>query len=140
MRLQGNASYQENEDQQDQEDVMSAANEMIKLGYIYRPNKSLVLGIWNNYFGAANKLEDLDGNSIQVVNPESKPVNLVSLNLESNLGYLFNNPHYQSVIVSLYANNILDEDVWYPELGRRIVNTFPQTHSQAVYATLRASF
>lgn len=140
MRIQGSASYQMNEDESGQEDVMLAANDMFKLGFTYRPNQQLVLGIWNNYFGAANKLENLDGSSAQVVNPESKAVDILSLNLETNLGYVLGNEKYQTVQLSLFANNLLDEDVWYPELGRRIVNTFPQDHSQGIFVSIEAGF
>lgn len=140
MRFQGSFSHQMNEDESGQDDVMAAANEMLKLGFTYRPNKQLVLGIWSNYFGAASKLEDLEGSSAQVVNPASEAVNLISLNVETNLGYLLENEKYQTVQVSLYANNLLDEDVWYPELGRRLVNTFPQNHSQGIYAAVEVSF
>lgn len=137
LRFQGNASYQTNEDESGQQDVMVAANEMIKLGMTYRPNPDLTLGVWNSYFGAANKLEDLDDNATVVVNPFSEPVNLLSLNISSNLGYLLDMPSLEKFSASLFVNNLLDEEVWYPELGRRIANTFPQSHDQGLFLTLK---
>lgn len=140
LRFQGNASYQTNEDESGQQDVMVAANEMIKLGITYRPNLDLTLGIWNSYFGAANKLEDLDDNSTVVVNPSSEAVNLLSLNLSSNLGYLLDKPSLESFNVSLFVNNLLDEEIWYPELGQQKANTFPQSHEQGIFASLKYTF
>ena len=139
VRFQGNASYQTNEDDTGQEDVMVAANEMVKLGITYHPSQEFNIGLWNSYFGAANKLEALNNSSTVVVNPESEAVNLLSVNLSSNLGYLTSTPSLNQVSVSIFANNILDEEVWYPELGRRIANTFPQSHDQGVFLTLKYS-
>lgn len=140
LRFQGNASYQQNEDENNTQDIMVAANEMVKFGLVYKANARMLVGAWNSYIGSANKLEDIPDSSTIIVNPEARSVNLLSINISSDLGYLFNSDKLKDFNVSIYANNILDSDVWYPELGRKIVNTYPQTHTQGIYGTVSYEF
>lgn len=140
LQLQGNASYQETEDDQGHSDIMIGSNEMIKLGLAYTTESGITASIWNNYFAEVNKLEDLPESNTIVVNPKAKAVNLLSVNLRANLGALLDKPELQSTVLSVYADNLLDEEVWYPEMGQKSVNTYPQSHARGVYLQLSIGF
>ncbi len=139
-KLQGSYNYQINEDDTGQKDVMPAARTMAKMGISYQSVRGYQIGFWNSYFGKASKLEDLEGNNTNVVNPPADAFNLLSINVQGNVGQLFNSTAWQKVEFSLFANNLLDETVYYPEMGRKRVNTYPQSHGRAIYASINARF
>lgn len=140
LKLQGSYHYQINEDENGQGDFMPAARTMTKMGLAYKYSNAYQFGLWVSYFGKASKLENLEGNSTQVVNPDADDFTLLSLNMQTNLGKMFNSRQLNKVDFSLYANNILGEEVYYPELGRRLVNTYPQSHERGVYAEFTIKF
>ncbi|MFL0795899.1 MAG: TonB-dependent receptor [Cellvibrionaceae bacterium] len=140
LQVQGSYHYQVNEDDNGQDDFMPAARTMTKLGLAYKFSRTFEFGLWASYFGKASKLENLDGNSTVVVNPDADAFTLLSLNVRANAGKLFNNDSFKNVELSVYGNNLLNEDVYFPELGRRVVNTYPQSHGQGIFAQVDVSF
>jgi outer membrane cobalamin receptor len=139
-RMQGSYSFQNNKDEYGQQQVMPAHQKMLKAGVVYSGVAATELGLWNTYLGAASKVEDLKYQNTIVVNPDAQSVNLLSLNMNMNVGQTFSIPYLNRTEVSLFANNLLDEEVFFPELGRRIVNTYPQSHDRSIYLSLEVSF
>ena len=139
-RINANASYQENEDEAGQQDVMLASSEMFKLGLNYDNHNGYRLGVWISHFGDVSKIEDIAGNSPAIVNPDADAYQLMSININMNLGKLTNMTSLDAAHLSVYVNNLLDQDVWFPEMGRRLVNSYPQSHKQGVYGTLSYGF
>ncbi|WP_101759778.1 TonB-dependent siderophore receptor [Oceanicoccus sp. KOV_DT_Chl] len=139
-QFQGSYHYQINEDDNGQQDFMPAARTMTKIGLAYQSPKGYQMGLWNSYFGKASKLENLEGNNTAVVNPDADAFNLLSINLRANIGRVLDNSQWKNIELAIYANNLLDEEVYYPELGRRLVNTYPQSHAQGVFADLSIKF
>ncbi len=138
--LQGNASVQMNEDANDNEDIMIASQSMLKLGISYTSGRGYSASIWNSYFSDVSKIEDQPNSVAIVVNPAADAYNLLSINLDANLGKLLGRPKWQPLDVSLYVDNLFDEEVWFPELGQKSVNTYPQSHARGVYANIKYSF
>ena len=137
--LQGSYSYQENEDNMGNKGVMLASDNMLKLGLAYQSPSGYNLGLWYNYFGDLTRLQSSNSN-IHVVNPEANAVNLLSLNLSKNMGEVLSSQQWDKLELSVQANNLLGEDLMFAELGRRIVNTFPQSQGSDFIATLKVSF
>jgi len=139
-RINANASYQENEDETGQQDVMLASSKMFKLGVSYDNPNGYSLGAWVSHFGDVSKIEDIAGNSPAIVNPDADAYQLMSININMNLGRLTNMASLNTAHLSLYVNNLLDQEVWFPEMGRRLVNSYPQSHEQGIYGTLSYEF
>jgi len=139
-RINANASYQENEDETGQQEVMLASSEMFKLGVSYDSPNGYSLGAWVSHFGDVSKIEDISGNSPAIVNPDADAYQLMSININMNLGKLANMASLNTAHLALYINNLLDQEVWFPEMGRRLVNSYPQSHEQGIYGTLSYEF
>lgn len=139
-RMQGNFSFQNNKDEYGQQQVMPAHQKMLKAGVVYSGISGMQWGLWNTYLGAASKVENLKDQNTLVVNPEAKSVNLLSVNMSMNVGQRLTIPYLNRTKVSVFANNLLDEEVFFPELGRRVVNTYPQSHDRGFYFSLEVEF
>ncbi len=87
-----------------------------------------------------SKLEDILGQSVIVQNPEASSVNLLSVNILTNVGELFDAPRWDNAQISIYADNLLDEDVWFPEMGQKSVNTYPQSHARGIYLSISMDY
>ena len=136
LQLQGNASYQETEDDKGLKDIMIASNTMIKLGMSYTVQPGLTASVWNNYIGDVSKIEDIPGSTAKIVNPTPDAVNLLSINIVANLGTLLTKPQWENAEVSIFADNLLNEKVWFPDIGFKTVNTYPQSHARGVFVKL----
>ena len=136
----GSLSLQENENENGEEGYLPGPRWMLKLGLSYLSENGYRIGVWNNSIGEISKTEDLSGSTIQVVNPRADTVHLLSLNLHMELNKLFNLNYKSNPLWSFYINNILDEDVYFPEIGRRKVNTYPQSYARSATTQLKLSF
>ncbi len=134
LQLQGSYHYQMNEDDEGQDDFMPAARTMTKIGIAYKFSNAFEFGVWGSYFGKASKIENLQGSNALDVNPDADAFMLLSINLHTNAGILFDNERWNNIELSVYGDNLLGEDVYFPELGRRLVNTYPQSHGRGVFA------
>jgi len=138
-RVQSAISYQENKSSNGDKPATLAPKTMIKLG-ISHHSSVYTLGLWNSYVRDISKLEDLSGDVSIDVNPDAQDFNLLSINLNVDLAKLLNIGDVKHLSVSIYADNILGEDVYYPLLSNRQVNTYPQSYGEGVYATLNYRF
>lgn len=136
----GSATFQQNEDEAGQKDFMLAPRTMIKIGANRNFSGGYHIGIWNSFYSGVGKAETLQGNSVAVVNPPASAFSLLSINIEANLGRLLNTNSLNAVDATIYANNILGQEVHYPELGYRQVNTYPQSYHRGLFFGLKASF
>jgi len=139
-QLKGNYSFQNSENGSGENNVTLAPRKMMKLGVSYHSDRGYSIGLWNNYIGESNKIEDQAGNAALVVNPSAGAINLLSLNLNANAGRFFDRPSLKGLGFSVYANNLLGEESYFPELGRKRVNTYPQSNVKGIYGTLKFSF
>ncbi len=136
----GNISYQTNERNDGMDDVTYSPDWMVKTGLSYDSGHGYSLGIFNSYF-AASTLQNIDINpGTAIVNPSAESFNLLSTNLMLNLGKFLNNPSLSTITLSLYGDNLLDEDIYFPSINRRDVNTLPHHEGRGLYGTIRVDF
>jgi len=134
IRLEGSLLYQKSKNSDDKGDALFNPELMAKVGLVYQNNASNIsLGIFENYFTAAGKTETQQ-NNINVVNPPADAYHLLTLNLNWQV------PHIDSLQASLFCDNLLNEDIYYPDLNRRAVNTLPQHSGRAFYLNLNYAF
>ena len=136
----GNLSYQTNEQNNGDDDVTYAPDWMVKTGLNYNNGNGINLGIFNSYF-ASSTLQNIDINpGVAIVNPEADSYNLLTANLQVNLGTVLNNSALNPVTLSLYGDNLLDEDIFFPSINRRAVNTIPHHHGRGFFGTIQVDF
>lgn len=128
FQMQGSMLYQQNSDASN-EDVLFNPNLMAKIGFTITPTSEYRFSVFNSYFSEAGKIENIEP-SVSVVNPPASSYHLLTLQIEWNPASMKN------ISFSLYGDNLLGEDVYFPDLNRRAVNTIPQRSGQALYATV----
>lgn len=138
LQFQGNASYQQTDGSAEYGELVIGSDQMVKMGLAYQTDSGVTASLWHNYLGAVNKLEAISGSSVAVVNPAATSIHLLSFNLSANLGQLTQLSALKSSQLSVYANNLLDEQIWFPEMAQKSVNTYPQSYAQGLYLKLSA--
>ena len=131
--LTGSTSYQQNENGNGA-DATLAPNWMAKLGLVYRHSNGIDFGIYDSYFGAPTPVRDVNP-SVLEVNPEPRAYHYLTANLSLDVRRFFGKPTSLPMRLSLYADNLLNEDVYYPEISRRNINSIPLYSGRALYAT-----
>ncbi|EAY31851.1 TonB-dependent receptor plug domain-containing protein [Microscilla marina] len=115
--------------------VTGMPNLMAKAGISYRLPRYGSLGIYHSFFGKGT-----DINAQQTVNPTPEAFHFLSAHLRLNLASLFKFNGLYSVFLEVYARNLLNAQVHYPEYIRRNINSIPGRAGRAFYGTLRLSF
>lgn len=138
-RFSGNLSYQTNEDQAGAHDVAISSNWMAKGGISYDSNRGYRFSIFNSFFGEPTSISDIS-TSVSEVNPEAESYNLLTANMEMNLGDTFKNNALSNINLSIYADNLLDEGIFYPSINRQAVNTIPHHYGRGFYGTISVDF
>ena len=137
-QIDGNMSYQTNENDLNQEDATFHPNWMIKNGLSYN-NHGIKVGTFLSYFGAPTQAVELNPDVLEV-NPDSTEYYLLSANLVFELGEIINQAEFKNLELSLYADNLLDEKVYYPEISRLQVNSIPSHAGIGFYGKLAYRF
>lgn len=131
LSLNGSATYQHTEDGETGKDVFGIPQFMGKLGINYSTASGLSIGVFNSYFGEG---DNINQSTTAQINPEASAYNYLSANVQYDLGKLFNSK--RSLVLGVFATNLLDEKIYYPEYTVRSVNTFPGRSGRAVYGSL----
>ncbi|MBL1142487.1 MAG: TonB-dependent receptor [Proteobacteria bacterium] len=135
----GNLSYQTNSKSDGVDNATYASDWMFKTGLSYDAPHGFQLSIFNSYF-AASTLQNHQVATVTNTNPDADGYNNLTANLRFNLGEVFNNTALSNVKLSLYGDNLLDEDIFFPSLNRRTVNSLPHHMGRGFYSTLNVSF
>lgn len=130
-QFEGNASYQENESNDGIDDIGIAPRLMVKQGISYGFEHASA-SVFASYFGEPIDAKDLSAN-VSEVNTKPKDHVLVSLNLTTSLTPYTN---VKGLDCGFYVRNLLDEEVFYPEIARKRVNSFPHRERRTFYIQL----
>ena len=137
-KVDGNISYQTNENDLDQKDATFHPNWMIKNGLSYE-SSGVKTGTFLSYFGTPTQAKELNPDVLEV-NPGSTEYYLLTATVVFDLGEMTKQARFQNVEVSLYGDNLLDEKIYYPEISRLQVNSIPSHAGIGVYGTLTYRF
>jgi outer membrane receptor for ferrienterochelin and colicin len=108
-------------DDMDNRDDLGMPRVMLKAGLSYALPFGLQLGIYNSYFGKGGSI----GRDYTVtVNPPAKAYNYLSTNVQYKIN--------KNLIIGIYATNVLDEEIYYPEYRNRNINSLPGRAGRAV--------
>jgi outer membrane receptor protein involved in Fe transport len=135
----GNLSYQTNDKNDGTNDVTYAPDWMIKTGLNYTNNNGLNVGIFNSFF-AKSTLQNHQDNAVSITNPDNESYNNLTANLKLNLGEFINNKSFSNTTLSLFGDNLLDEDIFFPSVNRKTVNSVPHHMGRGFYGTISIDF
>lgn len=139
LELTLNASYQENEDEENLKDTTFNANTMIKLGASYEVIAGLRLSAFNSYFSEPTQIEDIT-TPPSSINEKARAYNLLSLNANFDLAKLTSYSLLNTTDVSIYADNLLDESIYFPSFNRQNVSSLPHHESRSIQLTISSKF
>lgn len=134
----GNASYQTNETDGGATDTTFQPNWMVKGGLSYESG-AYQAGLFASYFGEPTQLVEFDP-GMEEVNPDAEAYVLLTANLSVELREWLQDSRYSGLSVALYADNLLDERIYYPEISRQVINTIPSHAGRGFYLTMSYNF
>ena len=137
--LQGSAAYQDGESDNDIQDPTFFPNINAKFGFRYDA-KDWSVGVFDSYFGDP---EDIRGTNpaVQEVNQQPESYHLVSLNVTVDLNHALDlDPTMPDMEFTLYGENLLNEDIFFPELNRRNINSTPIETGRAIFGRIKVTF
>ena len=122
---------QDNQTAEGIDDFTLAANNIIKLGYTHKFANGVNMALHNAYFAGFHDNLIRHPNR-QEVNPKAGAYNMVSFNLHLPLNIVTSFSDTSSYL-QLYAYNLLDEDIYQPEVAGGQINTNPLRAGRSWY-------
>lgn len=135
----GNLSYQTNRDKNGMDDANYSPDLMVKTGISYDSLKGYQLSIFNSYF-AESTLQNEEINTVIYQNKKPDGYHLLTANLRVNAGQYFDDSSLSNVTFSLYGDNLLDEEIYFPSIRSTTVNALPQHAGRGLYGTVEINF
>lgn len=136
----GSLSWQEGKSDADVEDPTFSPNLMAKFGVSYKA-LNWSLGVFDSWFGDPENIINGANPSVLDVNQEPDSYHLISANLDVDLNSAFGfSDDVPEMRFTLYGENLIDEEIYFPEYNRRNINSFPIDNSRAVYGRLTVKF
>ncbi len=136
-------THQNSKDDLNEEDHTGIPLNIAKMGVQYPFNKWASFGIYNSYYGhtANYYLMNSTGTIItKIANPEVSAYSYMSVNIKINVQEIIGKEKFPSLTLGLFVNNVLDQQVYYPELARTNINSLPGRPGRSVYGSLLVKF
>ena len=127
----GTMTYQENEDENGIDDVTLAPTFSAKLGVGYA-TEIYSIGLFNSHFDNYQPTTNF-----VPVNPPADAVDLLSCNISVHLGEALG---LKDLTIEAYGQNILDEDIYAPDLLNNFFNTLPAGGERSIYGSVKMKF
>ncbi len=139
LLFEGSLSHMRDETEDGRENWTLHPELMIKSGLLWtQPWGSL--GIWHSRFAGLGRVQDF-AFFVEVPNPDAESFSLVSAKLVLDAGRWFGLAAGERLRLAVWGENLLDEDVRYPEFTTRGINTLtPLRGGRAFYGSLRYGF
>ena len=139
FNLISNFSYQENNTDDGVKNGTFAPQLMFKIGASHIYNNGLTLAIFNNYIGDSTDLSET--NVAPAINPPAKAYNLLTANASIDTGKMWGLGKSGQSILSLYLDNMLNEDIYAADLNfANKNNSIPHHWGAGAYLTYGYKF
>ena len=133
---QGSYAYQANRDvTTNLNNATLVPNHIAKIGLSYDVTSEFQISAFDIFFSKAKSFPT----ALQV-NPPAASYHYLTVNSSYRLDELLGTGYAKHVTFSLYLDNLLDENVYYPEFNRRIINTLPGASGRSLFAELAIEF
>lgn len=136
--LQGSANFQYGKDDTDLNNPTFYPNWMVKAGVLYKADQ-WSFGIFNSTFGDPEDIRSADP-SVLEVNPQAKGYSLLSANLNLDVNKFANLKNAPDIVFTLHGENLLDEDIHFPDFNRKNVNSFPADAGRTMFGRVTLRF
>lgn len=128
------ATWQENEDGDGNNDDSLAPRWTLKTGYEHRFANTVSVAIFNNH------ISSFKGGRMPANNPTPDSYDLLSLNIRIPLKRWLGDSGIKGSEFSIYGYNLLDEEIWQPELVVSAPNTIPVSEGRAAFASIKLNW
>ena len=141
LNFMGSISYQENETDTGIEQSTFAPEVMAKLGFTYTGINAVTMSAFNSYIGESTDLSKTANDPSIAVNKNADAYNLLTANVLMDIGSLFGISKADKAFLSVYLDNILDEEIFSPDLNfNHRNNTIPHHWGRGIYSTFTYKF
>ncbi|MBN2296000.1 MAG: TonB-dependent receptor [Pirellulales bacterium] len=131
FRFVGSTTWQENHNSKGVYNATLVPNWMVKTGLVYETQSHLKIGVFNSYFSAPASVTVINPGAA-IVNPVPGDCNLLSVNASFDLSRYLGWRH-QTFEAQFLIQNVLGEEVWYPEFSRYRINSVPAGAGRTFY-------
>lgn len=131
----GSYTFQTNRDENKHNNKTLLPNHMAKLGLSYDFGTSLQLSVFDTYFSAAKAAP-----TALLVNPPAGGYHNVSVNANYKLNNWLGVAKNKHMTFTLYLDNLLDENFYYPEFNRKNINTVPASPGRMLFGEIALEF
>ncbi len=115
-------------------------NIMAKAGVHYDSLKGWDVGVFDAYYGAPEDMHNFKSGVLKV-NPAPDAYHMLTANLNIDIPQLINKKGQMPVMsFALFGENLLDQDIDYPETALATINSLPIEGGRAVYGRLTIKF
>ena len=139
LSMQLSATYQENRDSVDKLNTALHPNYMVKGGIAYEEG-AFYASLFNSYHSNPHNVSKVNPD-VRVVNKEASEFDILTAKVGFKLNELFSDKKSNSLLFTLEADNLLGQDIRYPEFTSKGINTFiPLKMHRAFFASLSYTF
>jgi len=139
LSFQLSVNYQENEDDKEQFNTALHPNVMVKGGVAYEDG-ALFASLFNSYYSNPHNVSKVNP-TVPVVNREAADFNILTAKVGFKLNEFLSDSKSNSLLFTLEADNLLGQDIRYPEFTSKGINTFiPLKMHRAFFASLSYIF
>jgi len=137
--LVANASYQENKTDSGIENSTFSPKTMIKLGASYRNERGFNFAVFHSYIGETRDLSVV--NTAPMLNPKAESYHLLTANISIDTGKMWSLGKPEHSTISLYLDNLFDEDIFAADLNfANANNTIPSHWGRGAYLSYSYRF
>ncbi len=132
---QGAYTFQTNRNEAGQNNATLVPNHIAKLGLSYDITPDLQLSVFDTVFSKAKKYP-----TAMQVNPPANGYHNITLNANYRLESLLGQNFAKHVTLTMYADNLLNEKIYYPEFNRKRLNTIQGSAGRSVFGEVAIEF
>lgn len=125
------ATWQQNEDREGNTDESLAPRWTLKTGYEHRFANTVSVALFNTH------ISSFKGGRMPANNPAPDSYDLLSLNIRVPLEHWSG---IKSSELSIYGYNLLDEEIWQPELVVSAPNTIPVSEGRSAFVSIKLNW
>ena len=135
----GNITYQENENHLGLEQTTYTPELMAKAGVSYDADNGITLSLYDSYFSDPAKLSEFY--TIPENNPDPQSYHLMTFNANVDMNKALNfHDEIPETKFTFFVDNVLDEDIRFPDLTQNNINSIKIKSGRAFYGRLTVRF
>jgi len=142
INLYGSSTYMTSKDNLDRTDYDGQPTLMAKIGLLFNFQNKFNAGMFSTYYGTGGNTYSYKNGVLltKMANPSATAYDDISLNVSANFKTIFKAEKMPDLMLQCYITNLLDEQIYYPEVVRRNINSLPGRPGRAINLGLTVKF